>query len=90
MVGALPSARFLIHSGHGPWICSKGTGTWGWVGLGWSRDGVRVGLGWGWGDLHGFQLAQQGASGFWDVGGQVLVARLGSLAPLLQIPHFPL
>ena len=34
-------------------------------------------------DLHGFQLAQQGAGGFWDVGGQVLMARLGSLAPLL-------
>ena len=41
-------------------------------------------------DLHGFQLAQQGAGGFWDVGGQVLMARLSTLAPLLQIPHLPL
>lgn len=24
-------------------------------------------------DLHGFQLAQQGAGGFWNVGGQVLM-----------------
>ena len=41
-------------------------------------------------DLHGFQLAQQGAGGFWDVSGKVLMARLRTLAPLLQIAHLPL
>ena len=50
-----------------------------------------MGVGWGGvGHLHGLQLPQQGPSGLRNVGGQVLVARLGGLAALLQVAHLPL